>query len=121
MIKRRTFMIEAGKAFPAIVGALYVFGCGSSPTSPSGVADINSTSTVVNGHTHSVNVSSSDQLHPADATYMSSTSLSHTHMVTLTAAQLTTLASGGSVTVTSTTSTLTGNHQHDFTFSGKKQ
>lgn len=121
MLKRRTFMIEAGKAFPAIVGALYAFGCGSSPTSPSGVADITSTSTVVNSHTHSENVPSSDQLHPADMTYTSSTSLSHTHMVTLTAAQLTTLAAGGSVTVTSTASTVTGNHQHDFTFSGKKQ
>jgi hypothetical protein len=114
-------MIEAGKAFPAIVGALYVYGCGSSPTSPSGVADVTSTSTVVNGHTHTVNVPSSDQLHPADTTYTSSASLSHTHMVTLTTAQLTTLASGGSVTVTSIASTVTGNHQHDFTFSGKKQ
>jgi len=113
-------MIEAGKAFPAIVGALYVFGCGS-PTSPSGVADVTSTSNVVNGHTHTANVPSSDQLHPADTTYTSSASLSHTHMVTLTTAQLTILASGGSVTVTSTASTVTGNHQHDFTFSGKKQ
>ena len=47
MMKRRTFVIEAGKAFSAIVGALYMFGCGSSPTNPSGVADIASTSTVV--------------------------------------------------------------------------
>jgi len=41
-------------------------------------------------------------------------------MVTLTASQLSTLASGGSVTVTSTASTITGTHQHDFTFQGKK-
>lgn len=120
-MKRRTFVIEAGKAFPAIVGALYVFGCGSSPTSPSGVADVTSTSTVVNGHTHTANVPSSDQLHPAEMMYTSSNSSNHIHMVTLTAAQLSTLASGGSVTVTSTASTVTGNHQHDFTFNGKKQ
>jgi hypothetical protein len=41
-------------------------------------------------------------------------------MVTLTASQLSTLGSGGSVTVTSTSSTVTGNHTHDFTFQGKK-
>jgi len=41
-------------------------------------------------------------------------------MVTLTATQLSTLASGGAVTVTSTLSTVTGNHSHDFTFQGKK-
>ena len=41
-------------------------------------------------------------------------------MVTLTSAQLSSIASGGSVTVTSTASTVTGNHQHEFTFQGKK-
>jgi len=41
-------------------------------------------------------------------------------MVTLSAAQLSTIASGGSVTVTSTQNTVTGNHTHDFTFQGKK-
>jgi hypothetical protein len=119
-MERRTFVIEAGKAFPVLVGALYLIGCSSSPSSPSTVADVTSTSTTVNNHSHSVNVPASDQLHPADATYVSSTSLSHAHMVTLNAGQLATIASGGSVTVTSTASTVTGNHQHDFTFQGKK-
>ena len=59
-------------------------------------------------------------LHPANTTYTSSTSSAHDHMVTLTANQLSTLASGGSVTVTSTVSTVTGTHQHDFTFQGTK-
>jgi hypothetical protein len=84
------------------------------------VADILSTSTNVNGHTHTVNVPSSDQLHPADTTYTSSNEADHTHQVTLTADQLSTLAGGGAVTVTSTNSTSTGNHRHDFTFQGKK-
>jgi hypothetical protein len=119
-MNRRTFVIEAGKAFPVVVGALYLVGCNSSPTGPSTVADVNSTSTTVNGHTHSVNVPASDQLRPTDTTYTSSTSLNHAHMVTLTAAQLASIAWGGSVTVTSTASTVTGNHQHDFTFQGKK-
>ena len=120
-IDRRTFVIEAGKAFPIVLGALYVIGCGDSgPTNPSTVADVSSTSTVVNAHSHSANVPASDQLHPADTTYTSSSSLSHVHMVTLTANQLSTIASGGSVTVTSTVSTVTGTHTHDFTFQGKK-
>ena len=118
---RRTFVIEAGKAFPVIAGAVYLIGCGnSSPTNPSSVADVSSTSTIVNAHSHSANVPASDQLHPVDATYTSSSSSNHVHMVTLTASQLSTIASGGSVTVTSTASTVTGNHQHDFTFQAKK-
>jgi hypothetical protein len=84
------------------------------------VADVLSTSTVVNAHSHTVNVPASDQMHPVDMTYTSSSSLSHVHMVTLTASQLSTIASGGSVTVAATLSTVTGNHSHDFTFQGKK-
>jgi hypothetical protein len=119
-MERRVFVIQAGKAFPVVAGALYLIGCGRSTTSPSAVADISSTSTVVNSHSHSVGVPASDQLHPANNTYTSSTSSAHEHMVTLTASQLSTLASGGSVAVTSTVSSVTGTHQHDFTFQGKK-
>src|SRR5216684_5542935 len=104
-MERRVFVIQAGKAFPVVAGALYLIGCGSSTTSPSAVADISSTSTVVNSHTHSVNVPAADQLHPANTTYTSSTSSAHDHMVTLTANQLSNLASGGSVTITSTVNT----------------
>ena len=117
---RRVFIIQAGKAFPIVAGALYLIDCGDSTTSPSAVADILSTSTLVNSHSHTVNVPAADQLHPATATYTSSTDAAHNHMVTLTASQLSTLASGGSVTVTSTSSAVTGNHTHDFTFQGKK-
>src|SRR5262245_18796076 len=120
MVDRRTFVIEAGKAFPIVAGALYLIGCGSSPASPSGVADVVSVSTVVNAHSHTANVPASDQLHPANTTYSSSSSASHVHMVTLTASQLATLAAGGSVTVTSTASPVTGDHQHNVTFQGKK-
>jgi hypothetical protein len=118
-MERRLFLIEAGKAFPAVAGALYLIGC-HSDTGPSAVADISSVSTVVNSHTHTVGVPASDQMHPAVKTYTSSSNSGHDHMVTLTEGQLSTLASGGSVTVTSTNSTVTGNHTHDFTFQGKK-
>ena len=119
-MERRTFVIHAGKAFPVIIGALYLIDCGNNSTSPSAVADVASTSTVVNGHSHTTNVSASDQMHPANATYTSSTTSAHDHMVTLTANQLSTIAAGGSITVASTVSTVTGTHQHDFTFQGKK-
>src|SRR5262245_42614292 len=113
---RRVFIIEAGKAFPIVAGAIYFIGCRGSSTSPSTVADVQGTSTVANGHTHTANVPASDQLHPADKTYTSSTDSAHNHMVTLTASQLSIVASGGSVTVTSTSSAVTGTHTHDFTF-----
>jgi hypothetical protein len=119
-MQRRVFLIEAGKAFPVVAGALYLIGCGSSVTAPSDVASISSVSTVVNAHTHSVGVPASDQLHPTTTTYTSSTDSAHNHTVTLTANQLSTLAASGSVTVNSTNSTVTGNHTHDFTFQGKK-
>jgi hypothetical protein len=59
-------------------------------------------------------------LHLVDTTYTTSSSLGHTHQVTLTAGQLLMLASGGSVTATSSVSTVTGSHSHDITFQGKK-
>ncbi len=104
----------------ALVGVWFAIGCSSSTTSPSAVADITVTSTVVNGHSHTVTIPASDQLHAADTLYTSSTSLNHQHTVTLTASQLSTIAGGGSVTVTSSVSTMTGTHSHDFTFQGKK-
>ena len=116
---RRVFVIEAGKAFPIVAGALYLIGCSGS-TAPSTVADVKSTSTTVNSHSHTANVPASDELHPSDMTYTSSTDSGHDHMVTLTANQLSTIASGGSVTVTSSVSITTGTHTHDFTFVGKK-
>jgi len=119
VLNRRVFLIQAGKAFPVVAGALYVIGCDNS-TSPSAVADIFSTSTLVNSHTHSVNVPSSDQLHPDMVMYTSSNELAHVHLVALSANQLSTLASGGSVTVRSTSSTVTGSHTHEFRFQGKK-
>jgi hypothetical protein len=118
-MERRTFVIQAGKAFPVIIGALYLVDCGST-TSPSAIAGVSSTSTVVNGQPHTESVPASDQLHPANQTYTSSNDAGHTHVVTLTASQLTTIASGGAVTVTSTMSAVTGSHSHGFTFQSKK-
>jgi len=119
VLKRRVFLVQAGKAFPVVAGALYLIGCDES-TGPSAVADIFSTSNNVNSHTHSVNVPASDQLHPDMVMYTSSNELAHVHLVALSANQLSTLASGGSVTVNSTISNVTGDHRHEFRFQGKK-
>ena len=126
-MNRRTFVIEAGKAFSIIIGALYAVGCDNSSTAPSAYTAVSATSTTVNGHTHDVIIPASDQHQQtaADMTYTSSapapsSTPNHTHIVTLTASQLSSLGLGGSVTVTSTVSSVTGNHSHDFTFTGKK-
>ncbi|HET9830861.1 MAG TPA: hypothetical protein VFP91_04110 [Vicinamibacterales bacterium] len=119
-MQRRVFLIQAGKAVPAVVGAIYMISCGDSTVAPSAVASISSVSTTVNGHTHDVGIPASDQMKGTTTTYTTSATLSHDHMVTLSSSQLTTLGQGGSVTVTSTSSTVTGNHTHDFTFQGKK-
>ena len=119
-MKRRVFILQAGKAVPAVVGALYLVGCGDSTVAPSAVASISSVSTTVNAHNHTVGVPSSDQMKNTTTTYTASSSLNHDHMVTLTGSQLTTLGQQGTVTVTSTSSAVTGNHTHDFTFVGKK-
>jgi len=119
-MKRRVFILQAGKAVPAVAGAVYLIGCGDSTVAPSNVASISSVSTTVNAHTHEVGIPASDQMKATATTYTSSSTSAHDHMVTLNANQLTTLGQGGSVTVTSTSSTVTGNHTHDFTFQGKK-
>ncbi len=119
-MQRRVSLIDAIKTVAAVAGVLCLMACGGSPTTPSDVASISSVSTTVNAHTHTVGISSSDQLHPADTTYTSSTDAGHSHTVMLTANQLSRLATQGSVTVTSSTSSVTGNHAHDFTFQGKK-
>jgi hypothetical protein len=119
-MQRRVFMIEAGKAFPVVVGALYLIGCGDSTTSPSAVAEVSATSTVSNGHSHSTGIPASDQTKAVATTYTTSSTSAHDHQVTLSASQLTTLATGGSVTVTTSSNAVTGVHTHDFTFQGKK-
>ena len=72
-----------------------------------------SVSTVNAGHTHTTTVPAADIGSTTDRTY-TSTATDHAHMVTLTAANFATIDGGGSVTVTSTNS---GGHTHDFTFS----
>jgi hypothetical protein len=86
---------------PAVLQA-----CSSSPSDGPGnsCAGTAPLSTVNEGHTHSVCVPTSDMTSPpaTGVTYTSSNDGSHTHTITLTAEQLSSIASGQSVAVTST-------------------
>ena len=90
----------------------------NTPSTPNNTTPANgckgafSQSTVTNNHTHTVCVTEVDLIAPPDegATYTSSTDAGHNHTVTLTSAQLTTIQSGGLVTVTSSAP-----FAHDFT------
>src|SRR5688572_20150697 len=113
-MERRAFVVEVGKAFPVIAGAVYFIRCGGGDGGPTGGSPvIVATSTTVNGHQHTASVPEADTSSTADRTYESSLTLGHTHQVTLTAANFATLAAGGSVTVTSSSAE---GHAHDFKF-----
>ena len=119
-MNRRVFILEAGRAVPLVAGAIYLVGCGSSSTAPSATADVTATSSVSNAHSHSANIPASDQMKAVATTYTTSNVSAHDHTVVMTGSQLASLAGGGSVTVTTSASTVTGVHTHDFVFIGKK-
>jgi hypothetical protein len=93
-------------------------GCGSSSSGssgPSGSCDgIEDTSTVTNNHTHTLCTLTSDLTNPptAGVTYTTSTNAGHNHTVMLSQAQLQSIESGGSVTVTTSSP-----YPHNFTIS----
>ena len=114
---RRKFIIKAGQTFPIVAGAVYVIGCDSDPGADgngNGSMTIVAVSTVDAGHSHRVEFPESDLSSDTDKSYQSSFDAGHTHAVVLTEAQLEAIANGGSVTVTSSDS---GGHRHNFTFS----
>jgi len=99
-----------------------VVGCSSSSSNPSdgGSCDgVESTSTNVAAHTHTLCVPTADLTSPPAGVKMYTTSNvgSHTHVVMLTAANLTAINGGQTVTVTSSTDPDPINgmaHSHDF-------
>ena len=123
-MNRRRFIIEAGKAFPIVAGAVYVVGCDSNSDGKnnannennggSQIMTLSAVSTVVAGHSHSATIPITDLNSATEKSYQSSNSDAHIHTVTLSASQLETVGSGTSVTVGSSDS---GGHTHQFTFS----
>ncbi len=123
-MNRRRFIIEAGKAFPVVAGAIYVVGCdtnsdgeNNSNTGNNGgnqIMTLSAVSTIVAGHSHSASIPIADLDSATAKNYQSSNSDQHVHTVTLSATQLGTISTGTSVTVGSSSSV---GHTHQFTFS----
>jgi len=123
-MNRRRFIIEAGKAFPVVAGAIYLVGCdtnsdgeNNSNTGNNGgnqSMTVSAVSTIVAGHSHSASVPIGDLDSATAKSYQSSNSDQHVHTVTLSATQLGTISTGTSVTVGSSSSV---GHTHQFTFS----
>jgi hypothetical protein len=117
LLVRGTTLLMLVPVVPAVLQA-----CSSSSNSDPGTscAGTDPLSTVNEGHTHSVCVPTSDMASPpaAGATYTSSNDGNHTHTITLTAAQLSSIEAGQSVTVTSSSDVdpiTQVAHTHDWT------
>ena len=80
-----------------------VSGCGNDTTPSNGCDGVFSTSSVTDGHTHTLCVPTTDLTNPPAAgnTYTTSINAGHSHTVMLTQQQLQTINSGGQVMVTS--------------------
>jgi hypothetical protein len=92
-----------------------VVGCSSSDQTDGSCAGVETTSTVVSSHSHTVCVATSDLTSPpaTGMTYTTSNVGAHTHTVTLTAANLTAINGSQTVMVTSS-SDGSPVHSHDF-------
>ncbi len=125
MLTRRQ-LLTRGSTLLVLVPVLpaLIQGCSSGSSSDhqggGSCAGTDPLSTVNAGHTHTVCVPNSDMTSPpaAGATYTSSNDGNHTHTIALTAQQLSTISSGGSVTVTSSSDVDPVNgeaHTHNWT------
>jgi hypothetical protein len=115
MVHKKTCMVAACGTFLALL-AIGLTGCGgsTSPTTPGTTKTF--TSTVANGHTHTVTVEKSDVQSPpmAGITEMTSTNSGHSHSFAMTHDQLMTCNSGSMVMVMTGSSDVGGAHTHNF-------
>ncbi|HEX6765912.1 MAG TPA: hypothetical protein VF103_10555 [Polyangiaceae bacterium] len=110
MISRRQFVGDT----VVFVLIPVVAGCGNDDGKDAAKCDgIGGTSSVDQGHSHTVCVASSDLMNPPTdgARFTTSNNSGHTHEIELSAEQLTELAGGGSVMVTAT---VVQGHSHTF-------
>jgi hypothetical protein len=115
MLNRREFLSRGTVAL--LLVPMAACGASSAMASPgaSGCAGFSATSSVALGHTHTVCVLETDLTNPPSAGVTYTTSgPDPTHTVTLTAAQLSAINGGQSVTVTTSTS---AGHTHEFVLS----
>jgi hypothetical protein len=94
-----------------LIGVLYLTSCSDDTL---GLEDfIVATSTVNAGHSHTAEMPEDDVVLTEAETYESSTASGHTHMVTLTPGDFTTLRTDAVVVVESS---IEAGHSHEFTF-----
>jgi hypothetical protein len=113
VLTRRKFTLISSLA--ALLGAV---GCGGSDDTLAGCDGVGAVSDVVEGHSHTVCVPASNLagMPTVPILYTTSTAEGHTHQITLSPEQNSTLASGG--TVADVVSTMDSGHSHTFTLSG---
>lgn len=111
-MKRTLVGLVALALYGAFMGA-----CSNSTTPPPAGDSHTFTSTSVNSHTHSVTLAKADVQTPPMAGISGTTTSNsaHTHSFAMTQAELDTVDGGGSVTVTTGSSDVTGAHTHQFT------
>jgi len=89
-MNRREFMLLAGSAAVALPLAAAHGGCGGGgSSSPAQAGDITVISTVTNSHSHSITIKAADLTAGVDKTYTTTTdgAIPHSHTLTITAAQ----------------------------------
>ncbi len=117
-LTRREMLSQSSTVLLLLVPVAGAAGCGSSSSGssgPGGSCDgIEDTSTVTNNHTHTLCTLTSDLTNPpaAGVSYTTSTNAGHNHTVMLSQAQLQSIESGMSVTVTTSSP-----FPHNFTIS----
>ena len=116
-MERRSFILKAGALFslPLIITEIGCDGNGESPPTSSNTGDSNTfpiTSSVDDGHSHSVNISQSNVDNPPTSNVILTTICpGHTHKITLTQSNYQDLMEGKTVFKTSTPSS---GHTHTF-------
>jgi len=120
---RRRFVVKLGSLLLLLPAGRFVAACGSSgssttpaPPAPAPSAtELTFTSSLVDGHDHTVQISTSDLAAPPANGETLTTSIvqSHSHMVELTEADLNAIEAGQTVTKDTT---LALSHVHTFTF-----
>ncbi|HXE97258.1 MAG TPA: hypothetical protein VN642_12675 [Dongiaceae bacterium] len=118
-MNRREFLLVAGGATAALPLVALLTGCGggSSSTPAAALANgdfiVTSVTSSLTTHTHTITVKAADLAAGVQVVYTTSSAgtTPHTHTVTITPAQITSINAGNAVTVISSTDFT---HSHDF-------
>jgi hypothetical protein len=114
-MKRADFLKVMGAGALTSLAGTVLTACKSSSTTPTNPANKTFTSTSSVGHSHTITIQRTEVDTPPSAGISRETSANgHTHTFTMSAAELTTVRGGAAVTVTTADS---NGHTHDFVIS----